>query len=110
MPTALAFLAWFVFAPQCLATLATIRREGGGWRTDNAEVHFGGTQGDLISASVSRLRVRVPADAKPAVVTRLRKNMRLQTDPTVIYGLGATFDGNLRRRDLVPLLWRALQM
>ena len=32
---------------------------------------------------------------------RLRRNMRLQTDPTVIYGLGDTFDGNLRRRDLV---------
>lgn len=31
---------------------------------------------------------------------RLVNNMRLQTDPTVIYGLGATFDGNLRRRDL----------
>jgi UPF0755 protein len=26
--------------------------------------------------------------------------MRLQTDPTVIYGMGARFDGNLRRRDL----------
>jgi UPF0755 protein len=26
--------------------------------------------------------------------------MRLQTDPTVIYGLGEKFDGNLRRRDL----------
>jgi len=26
--------------------------------------------------------------------------MRLQTDPTIIYGLGAGFDGNLRRRDL----------
>lgn len=31
---------------------------------------------------------------------RLRRNMRLQTDPTVIYGMGATFDGNIRRRDL----------
>lgn len=33
-------------------------------------------------------------------VRRLQRNMRLQTDPTVIYGLGAGFDGNLRRRDL----------
>lgn len=33
-------------------------------------------------------------------VRRLEKNMRLQTDPTVIYGLGANFDGNLTRRDL----------
>lgn len=33
-------------------------------------------------------------------VRRLRKNMRLQTDPTVIYGLGADYDGNIRKRDL----------
>ncbi|WP_423193388.1 endolytic transglycosylase MltG [Cupriavidus sp. H18C2] len=33
-------------------------------------------------------------------VNRLRKNMMLQTDPTVIYGVGPTFDGNLRKRDL----------
>ncbi|HEV8261703.1 MAG TPA: endolytic transglycosylase MltG [Burkholderiales bacterium] len=33
-------------------------------------------------------------------VNRLKRRMRLQTDPSVIYGLGASFDGNLRRRDL----------
>lgn len=33
-------------------------------------------------------------------VTRLRRNMRLQTDPTVIYGIGASYDGNIRERDL----------
>lgn len=34
-------------------------------------------------------------------VRRLQNGMRLQTDPTVIYGLGQIFDGNLRKRDLL---------
>lgn len=32
LPTALAFLAWFVFAPQCLSTIAVAKRETNGWR------------------------------------------------------------------------------
>lgn len=32
LPTALSFLAWFVFAPQCLSTIAVTRRETGGWK------------------------------------------------------------------------------
>ncbi len=32
VPTALSLLAWFIFAPQCLATMATVRRETGSWK------------------------------------------------------------------------------
>ncbi len=32
LPMALAFLAWFVFAPQCISTIAVVRRETNGWK------------------------------------------------------------------------------
>jgi UPF0755 protein len=40
------------------------------------------------------------AQVAGVMVRRLQRGMRLQTDPTVIYGLGEAFDGNIRRADL----------
>jgi len=57
----------------------------------------------LILASIIEKETGRPGDR--AMISgvfnnRIKLDMPLQTDPTVIYGIGASFDGNLRRRDL----------
>lgn len=58
----------------------------------------------LIMASIVEKETGQAAD-RPKVasvfVNRLRSGMLLQTDPTVIYGLGTAFDGDLKKRDLL---------
>ena len=58
----------------------------------------------LVLASIVEKETGVGADrgrVAGVFANRLRIGMPLQTDPTVIYGLGAAFDGNLRKRDLL---------
>jgi UPF0755 protein len=74
------------------------------WAQHSPELPFDTAYQALILASIVEKETGVPAERARIAgvfVTRLRKGMRLQSDPTVIYGLGESYDGDIRTRDLV---------
>jgi len=73
------------------------------WEQRSNDLPFTTPDQALIVASIVEKETGKAVD-RPLIasvfVNRLRKGMRLQSDPTVIYGIGARFDGDLRKRDL----------
>jgi UPF0755 protein len=86
------------------AAEAMDRQLAAAWQLRAPELPLKSADEALVLASIVEKETGRPADRGKIAgvfVNRLRIGMPLQTDPTVIYGLGEAFDGNLRRRDLL---------
>ena len=73
------------------------------WQVRRAELPYDTPYQALILASMIEKEAQLKSERAligGVFVNRLRKGMRLQSDPTVIYGLGAQYDGTIHTRDL----------
>jgi UPF0755 protein len=73
------------------------------WHDRAMDLPYSSAYEGLIMASIIEKETGIAQERaliSGVFVNRLNLKMRLQTDPTVIYGMGENFDGNIRRKDL----------